>query len=95
MNEGVNMSLSKSKYCEGIQCNKLLWLEINKQEEKDDLNNESVFETGNEVGTLAKNLFGKYQDIPFNKDLNQMIKDTEKVCSSILHTFFYIYTNII
>lgn len=79
MNEGVNMSLSKSKYCEGIQCNKLLWLEINKQEEKDDLNNESVFETGNEVGALAKNLFGKYQDIPFNKDLNQMIKDTEKV----------------
>ena len=71
------MNLSKSKYTRAFQCHKMLWLDINKPEVGKEINNETVFETGHEVGELAKNLFGKYTDIEFNKDLNQMIKDTD------------------
>ena len=54
------MNLSKSKYCEGITCLKKLWLSTYKPEEKEDIK-ESVFETGTEVGELAKKLFIQLQ----------------------------------
>jgi len=72
------MNLSKSKYCQGIQCKKILWLNKYKPEEKVDINNESVLENGTRVGEIAKCLFGDYIDIEFNEDLSRMIKDTDK-----------------
>lgn len=72
------MNLSKSKYCQGIQCEKILWLNKYKPEEKVDINNESVLENGTRVGELAKCLFGDYIDIEFNEELSMMIKDTNK-----------------
>lgn len=72
------MNLSKSKYCEGIQCKKILWLEKYHPEEKEEPSNQSVLENGTEVGILAKSLFGEYIDIEYNTDLNKMIADTKK-----------------
>ena len=69
------MNLSKSKYCNGIQCMKMLWLDKNKKEEKKELNN-SVLETGNFVHEIAKYLFGEHINIEFNEDLNEMISNT-------------------
>ncbi len=71
------MNLSKSKYCEGITCLKKLWLSINKPDLKEDVN-EKVFDTGTEVGELAKKLYGDHTDIEFNTDLSKMIDDTNK-----------------
>ena len=46
------MALSKTKYCRGLQCEKMLWLDENMSEVADlSLVNDSVFETGNEVIT--------------------------------------------
>ena len=59
------MNLSKSKYCNGIQCMKMLWLDKNKKEEKKELNN-SVLETGNFVHEIAKYFFGEHVNIEFN-----------------------------
>lgn len=73
------MNLSKSKYCQGIQCEKILWLNEYKPEEKEEITSSSVFETGTEVGLLAKNLFGEYIDIDFNEDLKKMIDKTKEV----------------
>ncbi len=73
-----NYHLSKSKYCNGIQCQKMLWLDKYKNEEKEKINNESVFDNGQEVGELAKNIFGNHVNIEFNKDLNIMLRETEK-----------------
>jgi len=70
------MNLSKSKYCNGIQCKKMLWLLKYKPEEMGEIDNESVLDNGIEVGNLAKKIFGKYIDIEFNEDLNFMIEDT-------------------
>ena len=72
------MNLSKSKYTRGYQCLKMLWLDENHPEEAKEIDNSQVFDTGHEVGELAKNLFGEYTDIEFNKDLNKMISDTKK-----------------
>ena len=70
--------LSKSKYCNAVQCNKMLWLKKNKPEEEEELN-ESVLENGTEVGELAKDLFGFHIDVSFNDDLKVMISDTENL----------------
>ena len=73
------MNLSKSKYCNGLQCKKMLWLYKNKPEEKEEVNNQSVFDNGNDVHEVARKILGEEINIPFNEDLTQMIKDTEKV----------------
>ena len=71
------MYLSKSKYCKGIQCPKILWMDKNLPKEADDVDNSAVFNNGNKIGELAKDLFGFHFDVSFNVDLNTMIKDTE------------------
>ena len=72
------MYLSKSKYCNAVQCKKMLWLNEYKPEEKESLN-ESVLENGTQVGELAKNLFGFHIDVSFNENLKQMIDDTKSL----------------
>ena len=73
------MYLSKSKYCLGVQCNKILWLDVHHPEEREEINNTSVLENGTQVGELAKNLFGFHIDINFSENLKEMISDTEKL----------------
>lgn len=71
--------LSKSKYCSAVQCPKMLWLKKNKPEVFDDsVMNESVLETGNEVGDLAMGLLGDYVEVPFG-NLDEMIERTSEL----------------
>ena len=70
--------LSKSRYCNGLQCHKMLWLDEYKSNEKSEVNNDSVLDNGTEVGIVAKDLFGSHIDIKFNTNLQQMIDDTNK-----------------
>jgi len=72
------MHLSKSKYCNAIQCKKMLWLNEYKPEFKEEINNNSVLENGTEVGIVAKDILGPSIDIEFNENLQIMIKDTNK-----------------
>lgn len=73
----IVMNLSKSKYCKGVQCPKILWLEKNMPEVAEVVDNSSVLDNGTRVGELAKELFGFHFDVSFNEDLNEMIKDTK------------------
>ena len=54
----------------------MLWLSNNYPEEAEEVSNQQILDNGTEVGELARNLFGPFHNIEFNKDLNQMIKDT-------------------
>ena len=75
----MSVHLSKSKYCSAVQCPKMLWLSKNMPEELDNsVFNETVLETGNEVGDLAMGLFGAYTEVPFG-DLSQMIEQTKQL----------------
>ena len=71
--------LSKSKYCKLVQCPKILWMNKYKSDVAVPTAREAVLANGTAVGELARNLFGKYTNIEFNKDLNIMIEDTERM----------------
>ena len=72
--------LSKSKYCQFWQCPKLAWLNSYRQEEKTvDKSDEVRFMAGNEVGNLAKSLFGDFVDVTsYEDDRLNLSKMTEK-----------------
>ena len=78
MEVGVFMKLSKSKYCNGIQCIKMLWLDKYKKEYKEDVASKSVFDNGNDVHEIARKLLGDDINISFNENLNVMINDTKE-----------------
>lgn len=70
--------LSKSSYCKCVQCEKIHWLNKYKVD-KAVARDESSFETGKEVGELAKGLFGDYEDVPFNVNFKLRLEKTEKL----------------
>ena len=70
------MNLSKSSYCRGIQCKKILWLEKHKPEEQEQIDNEKILEQGNDIHEIARYLFGKHINIEYRENLSQMIEDT-------------------
>ncbi|MDR0978535.1 MAG: DUF2779 domain-containing protein [Lachnospiraceae bacterium] len=91
-----SVKLSKSKYCKSIQCNKILWLDKFKPEERAELALESRFETGHEVGELAKGLFGEYSDVEFSQNLNEMLQKTKEYLeagSSVITEASFAYDN--
>ena len=74
--------LSKSKYCGLWQCPKIAWLKKYKPEKQTlDGGTLSRMEAGNEVGNLAKGLFGDYVEVTAydgeKPDLSEMIACTQ------------------
>jgi len=76
MNE---LNLSKSKYCRCKICPKMYWMDTYKVEEKISKADQNVLVNGQKVGEFAKGLFGKYEDVEYNKDLNIMIDATNEL----------------
>ena len=76
------MNLSKSSYCRGIQCKKILWLEKHKPEEKQEINNDRILEQGNDIHEVARYLFGSHINIEYTENLKQMIEDTMNTIDS-------------
>ena len=79
------MTLSKSQYIRGLQCYKSLWLYKNKPELRDtpDAQSESAFNTGYQVGDLAKELFPNGVEIEFDSsNFNGMIQKTKKLIAN-------------
>ena len=74
-----NICLSKSKYCSGIQCPKKLWMKKYKNEYAIPKGRDAIFENGQKVGELAKGLFGKYEDVEYNDNLEIMIEKTNEL----------------
>lgn len=71
---------SKSRYCSGVQCPKILWLRQNMPEEFDDgVMNQAILSAGNDVGDLAMGLFGEYTEVPYSEHLSEMIPATQKL----------------
>lgn len=69
--------LSKSKYCNAVQCNKILWLDKNRKEFCKSSTKESILKNGKEVGELARGIFGEYTNIAFSKNFSNMILNTK------------------
>lgn len=76
------MTLSKSQYIRGLQCHKSLWLYKNKPELRDIPNQaqESLFNTGYDVGELAKKLFPNGEEIKFDAtNFDGMVSKTKEL----------------
>lgn len=58
--------LTKSKYCKGLQCPKILWLDEHHPEFGENIANKSVLDNGTKVGELAISYFGEYELVGFN-----------------------------
>ena len=75
--------LSKSKYCGLWQCPKIAWLRKYKPEtSRLDGSVLARMEAGNEVGALARSLYGDFVDITAytgeNPDLKKMMENTRR-----------------
>ncbi|MBR3587023.1 MAG: DUF2779 domain-containing protein, partial [Oscillospiraceae bacterium] len=78
----VSTALSKSLYCLGVQCPKMLWLKKHKPELFDKtVMNQTVLNAGNEVGDLAMGLFGPFTEVKKDNE-SKMIRETEKLIVS-------------
>ena len=77
-----NLYLSKSRYCKAVQCKKIIWLKKHKPEYAIQKAKDTVLNNGTAVGQLAKGLFGKYEDIEFNENLDIMIKQTQELLNN-------------
>ena len=77
--------LSKSKYCKCIQCKKMMWLNKYKPDVAVPSARDAVFENGQRVGDVAKGLFGEYEDVEFNKNLEIMIEKTDELLEKNAH----------
>jgi hypothetical protein len=74
--------ISKSEYCSGVQCPKMLWLKKHKPELFDNsILNQAILETGIAVGDLAMGLFGPFAEVKFG-DLGEMIRETERLIAA-------------
>jgi len=64
------VTLSKSQYIRGLQCHKSLWLYKNNPELRDTPDNQTelAFNTGYQVGDLAKELFPDSIEIEYDSD---------------------------
>ncbi|MBQ7882359.1 MAG: DUF2779 domain-containing protein [Treponema sp.] len=92
----TNYSVSKSRYCNFIQCPKMLWLKKEKNDlYREDVVNPTLFANGNAVGDLAMGIFGDFTEVPYG-DLSEMICKTEellKIDTKIIAEASFSYDN--
>lgn len=73
------MYLSKSKYCAGQQCPKILWMDRNMSEQKIE-QDDSRMKAGLMVGDLAMGYFGAFTEVPFDhENMGGMIDETKRL----------------
>lgn len=73
------LHLSKSRYCQAVQCPKILWMQRHMPEAFDDSAvNQAVLDRGNAVGDLAMGLLGDCVEVPFG-ELSGMIQRTREL----------------
>jgi hypothetical protein len=80
--ELTKLRLSKSQYTKGLQCHKSLWLYQHRRElaAKPDFNRQAIFNTGHEVGNLARDLFPGGTEIEFDaSNFDAMIDETRRL----------------
>lgn len=76
----IQMKLSKSRYTQGAQCPKMLWMREKMPEQFDDsVMNQSILENGNAVGDLAMGYYGPFIEVAFDSnDPNRFNKAKEE-----------------
>jgi len=84
------MSLSKSQYIRGLQCEKALWLHKHRPDlRKISQQSDMTMTTGTSVGELARNLFPDGESIEFDsKDFQGMVQKTKELIEQGVRTIY-------
>lgn len=84
------MSLSKSQYIRGLQCEKALWLHKNRPDlRKISQQNDMTMSTGISVGELARQLFPSGETIEFDPhDFKGMVDKTKELMNKGIGTIY-------
>ena len=86
------ISLSKSLYLNGLQCQKYLWLKIHRKEklQKPDTNLKAIFTTGDKVGEKACKLFPGGKQIKYDETVphSERIALTKKYIADGVKTIY-------
>lgn len=78
----TTLNISKSKYCNAVQCPKMLWMHKNMKDKFDDsVMNEAILKQGNLVGDLAMGLLGEFKEVPYDSP-EKMMNDTAELMKS-------------
>ena len=82
--------LTKSRYMSGLQCLKKLWIEVHNPEliPEPDAEAQHRFDEGHQVGELAKKLFYRGIDVPFDREHFQENLDKTKELLKKRRTLF-------
>lgn len=75
-------TLSKSQYVKAVQCPKMLWMDCYNPDKAEDMGTQAVFDTGSEIGDLAREYFGKYTLIDFSYNKEQMVRATKQAINA-------------
>ncbi len=90
----MKYDISKSKYCRGVQCPKMLWMDFHMPEKAEDVLSETVMANGNMVGELAREYFGSYELVPFDYQKQVMADKTAELMKAgmenIAEAAFYV-----
>ena len=76
------IGLSKSRYCKGVQCPKILWMDKHMPEEAVDTASEAILANGTKVGELARGYFGAYSEVEYSDDKKAMCQRTQELIES-------------
>lgn len=91
----MGYELTKSRYCKGLQCRKILWMDQHHPELGEDVTSQSVLDNGTKVGELARSYFGEYELVSFNVNKAEMADKTRELMRSVDNiaeaSFFYDY----
>ena len=68
--------LSKTKYCRGKQCTKIVWLDDHAPELAENTFSETIAANGTAVGELARAYFGSYDLVPYDRNKQTMCDAT-------------------
>jgi len=83
--------ISKSNYVNGLRCQKLLWLNIHKRklQKEASAQDQARFDTGNEVGRLATQLFPGGIEIELDlRDISAMVEKTKELIADGVETIY-------
>ena len=75
----MEIRLSKSRYCRGIQCPKMLWMDDHMPEIGESTYAEAKIANGNLVGDLARGYFGDYDLVEYTGDIQSTIDRTREL----------------
>ena len=72
------VGLSKSKYCSGVACPKILWMDEHMPEKAVSTSSDAVLRNGQQVGEVARSYFGEYFLVGYSYDKPEMCAQTKR-----------------